>query len=83
MLKIELVLRCVAWLSASKEAPLGRRVSEYVVASRVWGFGGWVLEFELVLRCVAWLTASKEAPLGRRLSECVVAPRVWGLGGGC
>ena len=40
VLKIELVLRCVARLIASKEAPFGRRVSEYVVAPWVWGLVG-------------------------------------------
>ena len=80
MLKFTGVLRCVAWLVASRGAPLGRRLSEYVVASTVWGL---VLKFELVLRFVAWLTASREAPLGRRVSERVVASRVWGLGCGC
>ena len=40
MYKIAMVLRCVAWLTASREARLGRRVSERVVASRVWGLGG-------------------------------------------
>ena len=39
VLEFGLVLRRVAWLTASKEAPLGRRVSECVVASRVWGLG--------------------------------------------
>ena len=74
MLEFELVLRCVAWLTASREARLGRRVSECVVASRVWGL--WVFKIELVSRCAAWLSASKEALLGRRISEYVVASRV-------
>ena len=38
--KIEMVLRCVARLPASKEATFGRRVSECVVAFTVWGLGG-------------------------------------------
>ena len=38
--KIEIVLRCVARLTASKEAPSGHRVSEFVVAFTVWGLGG-------------------------------------------
>ena len=39
-LKFELVLKCVARLTASREAPLGRRVSECIVAFRVWGVAG-------------------------------------------
>ena len=38
--KIEMVLRCVARLTASREATLGRRVSEGVVAFTVWELGG-------------------------------------------
>ena len=77
--KIERVLRCVARLTASREATLGRRVSEGVVAFTVWGLGGGYIK----LRCVARLTASREATLGNRVSEGVVAFSVWALGGGC
>ena len=83
MLKFELVLRCVARLIASREARLGRRVPECVVASGGLGVGEWVLKFVLVLWCVAWLTASREAPLGRRISERIVVFRVWGWGASC
>ena len=38
--KTEMVLMCVARLTASREATLGRRVSECVVAFTVWGLGG-------------------------------------------
>ena len=38
--KIERVFRCVARLTESREATLGRRVSECVVAFTVWGLGG-------------------------------------------
>ena len=78
--KIERVLRCVSRLTASREATLGHRVSEGVVALTVWGLGGGI---ERVLRCVSRLTASREATLGNRVSEGVVAFSVWGLGGGC
>ncbi len=81
--EFELVLRCVAYLTASMEAPLGHHVSECVVAFRVWGLGGLVLKFERVLRCVAWLTESWEATLGHHVSEPVVVSGVWVLGGGC
>ena len=41
--------RCLALvgagLTASKEARLGHRVSECIVAGRVWGLGGGCLEF--------------------------------------
>jgi hypothetical protein len=80
--KIEMVLRWLARLTASREATLGRRVSECVVAFTVGGLGG-VYKFEMVLRCVVRLTASREVTLGRRVSECVVAFTVWGLCGGC
>jgi hypothetical protein len=80
---MEMVLKCVARLTASREATLGRRVPECVVVFTVWGTGWWVYKTEMVLRCVARLTASMEATLGRRVSECVVAFTVWGLGGGC
>ena len=40
--KIEMVLRCVARRTASREAPVGRRVSECVVAFTAWGIGWWV-----------------------------------------
>ncbi len=72
-------LRCVARLAASTESRLGRRVSECVVASRVWGLWGWVFKFAWVLRCVARLVASRESRLGRRVSECVVASGCVGL----
>ncbi len=38
-MQFALVLRCIARLAASRESRLGRRVSECVVASRVWGWG--------------------------------------------
>ena len=38
--KFERVLRCVAQLTESREATLGRRVSEGVLAFTVWGLGG-------------------------------------------
>ena len=38
--KIEMVLRRVAGMTASREATLGNRVSEGVVAFAVWGLGG-------------------------------------------
>ena len=38
--KIERVLRCIAGMTASREATLGNRVSEGVVAFAVWGLGG-------------------------------------------
>ena len=71
-----MVVGCVARRIESREATLGSRVSECVVALTVWGF-------EMVLRVVARLTASKEAVLGSRVSDCVVAFAVVGLGGGC
>ena len=40
MCKIEMVLRVVARLIASKEAALGSRVSDCVVVFTVWGLGG-------------------------------------------
>ncbi len=39
LLKFTVVLRCVVRLTAWREAPLGRRVSVCVLASRVWGLG--------------------------------------------
>ena len=44
---IEMVLTCVARLTASREATLGRRVSECVVAFTVLGLGGGCIK----LRC--------------------------------
>ncbi len=38
--KICFVLGCVAWLPASREARLGRRISDRVIASKVWGCVG-------------------------------------------
>ena len=38
--KTEMVSRCVACLTAAREAALGRRVSECVVAFTGWGLGG-------------------------------------------
>ena len=38
--KMEMVFRCVARLTASREAILGSRVPECVVAFTVWGLGG-------------------------------------------
>jgi len=38
--KMEMVLRVVARLTASKEAASGSCVSDYVVAFTVWGLGG-------------------------------------------
>ncbi len=63
------VLRCVAQLTAPREALSRRRVSECVVASRVWGLVEWVFKFVLVVRCVVDLNASWEARLGRRVLE--------------
>ena len=40
VLKFAFVFGCVAWLAASREATLGRRFSEGVVASKVWGCVG-------------------------------------------
>ena len=37
---MEMVIMCVAWLTAMREATLGRRVPECVVAFTVWGLGG-------------------------------------------
>jgi hypothetical protein len=37
---MEMVLMCVARLTASREASLGHRVSKCVVAFTVWGLGG-------------------------------------------
>ena len=42
--QIERVLRCVSRLTASREATLGRRVSEGVVAFTVWELGGGCIE---------------------------------------
>ena len=83
MLICVLFLGCVVWLTASREARLGRRVSDCVVAFNVWGLGGWMLICVLCLGCVVWLPASLEARLGRRVSDCIVASKVWGWVGGC
>ena len=72
---------CVARMTASREASLGNRFSEGIVAFTVWGLGGGCIKFK-VLRCVAGMTASREATLGNRFSEGVVAFTVWGLRGG-
>ncbi len=50
--KFVFVQGCVAWLPASWEARLGRRISDCVVASKVWGcLGGCYNLFSLRLRC--------------------------------
>jgi hypothetical protein len=59
-------------LIASKESRLGHRVSESVVAVRVWGLGGGCLKSIVPVSCVVPLTASKESRLGHRVSESVV-----------
>ncbi len=72
MLKFEMVLRCDEWLIASREAPLRRRVSECIVASRVWGLGVAVkirgsFKVRRVAGCVEgklfWGVASRSAAL--------------------
>ena len=75
MLKCYLFGR-VAWLPASREARLGRRVSDCVVASKVVGWVGGCYNDGFVFGCVVRLPASWEAGLGRLVSDCVVGSGV-------
>ncbi len=72
----------------SKEARLGRRVSEWIVAGRVWGLGGGCSIFALFRRVSLCFvvrgpgTASKEARLGlaSRSGSLLLGFGVWVVG---
>ena len=67
--KIERVLRCVARMTASREATLGNRLSEGVVAFTVWGLGGGCMKLTGSYGAsLERLTASREVTLGNRFS---------------
>ena len=69
-------------MPASSEARFGHRVSDCIVASRVWG--GWVGVKNCVFVCVCRAIVCVVGSSFRgRVSDCVVASRVWGFGDGC
>ncbi len=76
MLKIVGVLRCVAGLTASREAPLGRRVLERIVAQKALELKGGCLNSMLLQVRVLQGVASRSVSLLLGFAGCVVGVKV-------